>query len=84
MVFTQLYFKVINNNVYINNIVINGAFVINKTSSYFPMIGFRATVRALTGDNRHNYAPITWGTLRGNYLGVCRMCFFPLDPNPDS
>jgi len=31
-------------------------------SSYFPMSGFRATVCASTGDNRHNCARTTWGT----------------------
>jgi len=30
-------------------------------SSYFPMTGFKATVRASTRDNRHNCAPNRWG-----------------------
>jgi len=30
-------------------------------SSYFPMTGFKATVCASTGDNRHNCAPTRWG-----------------------
>jgi len=32
-------------------------------SSYFPMTGFKATVCASTGDNRHNSAPTRWGTM---------------------
>jgi len=30
-------------------------------SNYFPMTGFKATVRASTGDNRHNCATTRWG-----------------------
>jgi len=30
-------------------------------SSYIPITGFKATVCASTGDNRHNCAPTRWG-----------------------
>jgi len=32
-------------------------------SSYFPMTGFRATVCALTVDNRYDCVPTIWGVL---------------------
>jgi len=39
-------------------------------SSYFPRTGFKATVRAWTGDNRYNCAPNRWG-----YWLVCESTF---------
>jgi len=50
--------------------------IVNKVSSYFHMTGFKATVCASTGDNRHSCAPTTWSV--APILEVPHRCQLPL------